>query len=116
MGYRAGSLSQTANPSGVIPNATFGGVPTPGNLTIEVRFPLYNRYKLFNWADNLTVNRGSHTFKAGIYIERFYRNQKKAVPFKLNVRHPECACLAPSGANVRDRHVKGLPGEATNSA
>lgn len=81
VGYRAGQLSPSANPLGVIPNATFGGVPGAANLTVEGRFPLFNRYHIFNWADNLTWNRGSHTLKAGVYIEHFYRHQKKAVPF-----------------------------------
>jgi hypothetical protein len=81
VGFTAGQLSPQANPLGIIPNATFGGVPSPANLTIEGRFPLFNRYNLFNWANNTTWNKGSHTFKAGFYLERFFRNQKRAVSF-----------------------------------
>ncbi|MFB3828599.1 MAG: carboxypeptidase regulatory-like domain-containing protein [Bryobacteraceae bacterium] len=81
VGYTIGQFSPSANPLKVIPNATFGGVPNAGQLTFEGRFPLYNRYRLFNWSDNLTITRGSHTFKAGLYIETFFRHQKKAVPF-----------------------------------
>ncbi len=82
VGFTIGQFSPSANPLKVLPNATFGGVPgTPGQLLFEGRFPIYNRYYLLNWSDNLTVTRGTHTWKAGVYIETFYRHQKKAVPF-----------------------------------
>jgi hypothetical protein len=85
VGYRAGMLTPSSNPLGIIPNATFGGVPGAANLTVEGRFPLYNRYHVTNWADNITYTRGAHTLKAGVYIEKFYRNQKKNVPFNGTV-------------------------------
>jgi hypothetical protein len=81
IGFNAGQFSRTGNPLDVIPNATFGGVPTPANIAIEGRFPLFNRYYIYSWSNNLSWTRGSHTFKAGLYIEQFRRNQKKAVPF-----------------------------------
>lgn len=81
VGFLAGQFSRRANPLNVIPNATFGGVPSPANLTIEGRFPLYNRYHILNWGNNLSVTRGTHTVKAGVYVEVFRRNQKKAVNF-----------------------------------
>jgi len=81
VGFQMGQFSPKANPLKVVPNATFGGVPNPANLSIEGRFPLWNRYYLYNWSDNLTINRGAHTFKAGVYIETFFRHQKKGVPF-----------------------------------
>lgn len=94
VGFVAGQLTPSANELGVIPNATFGGVPTPANLTIEGRFPLYNDYRILNWANNLTITQGPHTFKAGVYVERFTRNQKKtvafngAIDFGRNVNNP----------------------------
>lgn len=81
VGFQIGQFSPKANPLKVVPNATFGGVPNPANLSIEGRFPLYNRYYLYNWSNNLTINRGAHTFKVGAYIETFFRHQKKAIPF-----------------------------------
>jgi hypothetical protein len=81
VGFTAGQFSRTGNPSNIIPNATFAGVPTPANLAIEGRFPLYNRYHIYNFADSLSWIHGSHSFKAGVYTEYFQRNQKKAVPF-----------------------------------
>jgi hypothetical protein len=81
VGFTAGQFSSTGNPLNVIPNATFGGVPSPAQLTVEGRFPLYNRYYIANFSNHVTWTRGSHTWKAGIYIEHFRRNQKRAVPF-----------------------------------
>lgn len=81
VGFQIGQFSPQANPLKVIPNASFGGVPNAAALSFEGRFPLWNRYHLLNWSDNLTINRGSHTIKVGAYIETFFRHQKKAVPF-----------------------------------
>ncbi len=81
VGFHISQFAPSANPLNIIPNATFGGVSGAANLTSEGRFPLFNRYNLFTWADNLTWNRGEHTFKAGLYAEYFRRNQKKAVAF-----------------------------------
>ncbi len=81
VGFQIGQFNPKANPLKVVPNATFGGVPNAAQIYFEGRFPLYNRYYLYNWSNNLTINRGPHTFKAGVYIETFFRNQKKAVPF-----------------------------------
>ena len=76
VGFRAGQLYPSANPLGVIPNATFGGVTGAANLTIEPRFPRYNRYQVVNLSDNATWTRSNHTLKAGIYYEYFHRIQK----------------------------------------
>ena len=81
VGFTIGQFTPDANPMGLIPNATFGGVPNAGNLRVEGRFPLFNRYNLFNWTDNLTVTRGNHTFKFGTYVEMFFRHMKKSVNF-----------------------------------
>jgi len=106
VGYTAGQLSPQANPLNVIPNASFGGVTNPANLTIEGRFPLFNRYNLFNWVNNTTWNKGAHTIKAGVYVEKFFRNQKKAVGFNgvidfgRNVNNPSDTGYAYSNAAV----------------
>jgi hypothetical protein len=81
IGFNAGQFSRTGNPQDILPNATFGGVPSPANIAIEGRFPLFNRYYIYNWSNNLSWTLGAHSFKAGVYIEHFRRNQKKAVPF-----------------------------------
>ncbi len=85
VGFTVPQFAPSANPLNIIPNATFGGVPGAANLAAEGRFPLYNDYYIYTWSDNLTATRGSHTIKAGIYLERFMRNQKKAVAFNGTV-------------------------------
>lgn len=81
VGFRTGQFTPEANPLGVLPSATFGGVTGAANIAMEGRFPLYNRYNIFNWSDNVTWNRGAHTIKAGVYVEMFFRHQKKSVNF-----------------------------------
>lgn len=81
VGFTVGQFSPKANPLNVIPNATFGGIPGAVNITTEGRFPLYNEYKIYNFTDNVTYTRASHTLKAGIYLEHFSRDQKKTVAF-----------------------------------
>ena len=76
VGFRTGQLYPGANPLNVIPNATFGGVTGAANLSIEPRFPRYNRYQILNFSDNITWTRSGHEFKAGIYHEYFHRIQK----------------------------------------
>ena len=78
VGFNAPQFSPATNDINVIPNATFGGVTNAANIAIEGRLPLYNRYYILHLADNFTAIRGSHTLKAGIYLERFTRNQKKS--------------------------------------
>lgn len=80
-GFRLSQFTPKANPLGIIPNATFGGVPGAANIDTEGRFPLYNRYHLVNFSDNLSLTRGGHNLKFGTYVETFYRHQKKAVNF-----------------------------------
>ena len=95
VGFRAGQLFPKVNPLGIVPNATFGGVTGAANLNTEGRFPLYNRYHLLSWSDNLTWTRGKHTWKAGATVEWFYRHQKKtgmtfngAFNFGTNANNP----------------------------
>jgi hypothetical protein len=83
VGFVAGQLYPAANPLGMIPNATFGGITGAANLDLESRFPRLNRYYIANFSDNVTWTRGKHILKAGIYYEYFYRLQKfsSAPPF-----------------------------------
>ncbi len=81
VGFRLGQFNPASNPLGVIPNATFGGVTNPTNLLIEGRFPLVTTHDSFSLTDNLARTLGSHTLKAGIYVDRIWRNAANAVNF-----------------------------------
>lgn len=80
-GYQLGQFNPRNNPLSLIPNATFGGVPSPATLNINGRFPIDDPYHLFSWSDKVTVIRGKHTLKAGAYVEKFYRSVGPASPF-----------------------------------
>jgi hypothetical protein len=76
VGFRAGQRFPAANPLNVIPNASFGGISNAANLSIEARFPRYNRYQVLSFSDNITWSQGAHIIKAGWYYEYFHRIQK----------------------------------------
>ena len=60
----------TANPMGIIPQATFtGGVPgNPLQFGIEQRFPFFGYNTLFNVSTNVTKIAGAHTLKTGMFV------------------------------------------------
>lgn len=72
IGFTAGQLNPSSNPLNIVPNASFSGVTNAANLSIEGRFPFYQRLNAFNLTDNTTKTLAAHTFKAGIMIERNY--------------------------------------------
>jgi hypothetical protein len=70
-----------ANPRNLIPNATFGGVPNAGVLSIESRFPFFGTNNIWNWSDNVSWIVGPHNLKFGVYLERTTRNAQRAAAF-----------------------------------
>lgn len=68
-----GSLGQyfpANNVLGIIPQASFGGVPGAAAITYDGRFPLRGADTVFNFSNNLTYTMGSHTVKGGVFYER----------------------------------------------
>jgi hypothetical protein len=65
-----GQFYPTNNPLGIIPQASYGGVPNAAAITYDGRFPLRGADTAFNISNNTTYTWGAHTFKAGIAIER----------------------------------------------
>ncbi len=80
-GFRLGQFNPSSNPLSVIPNATFGGVTNPANLLIEGRFPLRTTHDSLSVTNNLTKTFRAHTLKAGVYLDRIWRNAANAVNF-----------------------------------
>ncbi|MFB3921551.1 MAG: carboxypeptidase regulatory-like domain-containing protein [Terriglobia bacterium] len=70
LGFTLGQLYPGANTNDILPQAYFDGVPNGAYLNTEDRFPDNQGYPRFNFADNLSWIRGSHTFKFGVYFER----------------------------------------------
>ena len=106
VGFRAGQFNPSINPLGIIPNATFGGVPNPATFSINGRFPADNRYDVLTFTNKLSWIRGSHTIKAGLYYEWTRRdvNQNLAfngsLDFGRNVNNPLDTGYAYSNASL----------------
>ena len=58
------------NPDGFIPNMTFGGVSNYANPSMSSNLPYYNANTIFSLVENLSRVAGTHTWKAGVYVER----------------------------------------------
>jgi len=65
VGFKVGQFSPDTNPLKMIPNATYGGVTSAANLTIEGRFPLRTTHDSITVTNNLTKTLGAHTIKGG---------------------------------------------------
>ncbi|MFB3776487.1 MAG: carboxypeptidase regulatory-like domain-containing protein [Bryobacteraceae bacterium] len=73
-GFNVGMISPKANLEGVLPAATFGGVTGAASLRISGRIPVDSPYNFYTWNDKFTYIRAKHTFKAGVTIERYFRD------------------------------------------
>jgi hypothetical protein len=71
-----GQFHPEINPLGILPNATFGGVPNAINLMTELKFPFIGRNNIWNFTDNFSAIRGNHTLKFGMYFEPTARNAR----------------------------------------
>jgi hypothetical protein len=79
-----GSLPQffpQANPSGVVPNATFGGVSDAPQLNIDQRYPYFGANNVWQISSNYSLIRGSHNLKFGIYTDLSRKNFQLASNF-----------------------------------
>jgi len=70
-----------ANPLGLIPNASFGGVPNAASISLESRFPFFGTQSTWNITDNLSKIHGRHQFKFGFYLEKVARNAQRGSAF-----------------------------------
>jgi hypothetical protein len=72
------SITPASNPNGMhnyVPSISFGTAPantaTIGTGTAEY----FNANDIYSFQDNFTYNRGTHTIKAGVYLERNFKLQ-----------------------------------------
>jgi hypothetical protein len=75
-------LYPNADPTGLVPNFGFAGVPGPSflgaPLSLVSQFnglPYANANPLYHFSDNMTKVRGNHTIKAGIYLEHAIKTE-----------------------------------------
>ncbi len=95
IGFVAGELFPAANPLRIVPNATFSGVTNAPTYNFDGRFPFDFILQNFSLDDRISWTRGTHTFKAGIFVERFYRSMRvqgnlfnASIDFGVNVNNP----------------------------
>jgi len=71
-GFRTGQFHPEINPLGLLPNASFGGIPNAAQHAVMGRFPLKTTHKIFTFSNNLTRNFSRHIVKAGLYADRIW--------------------------------------------
>jgi hypothetical protein len=76
-----------ANPLNVLPQVNFsGGVPSVNNnsiaaIGVESRFPFFGYNTLWNISGNVSKLKGTHTLKAGVFIEHTTRPAARSSAF-----------------------------------
>lgn len=70
IGFTLGQFYPNANPLGIMPQASFGGVTNAAAFTYDGRFPLFGDDTIWSVTNDTTVIAGSHTLKGGLYFER----------------------------------------------
>jgi outer membrane receptor protein involved in Fe transport len=74
LGYTLPQLYPGLNPLGLIPMASFGGVPSAAAFSTDARYPLKSADNVFDITDNVTKIFNKHILKAGVFIERVRYN------------------------------------------
>jgi len=70
LGMTLGQLYPGNNPLGLIPQASFGGVPNPAAITYDGRTFLHGADTVFDFTDTFSWIHGAHSFKFGMFAER----------------------------------------------
>jgi hypothetical protein len=77
-------LYPNADPTGLVPNFNFGGTAGGGIPTAMTSFaglPYANANPIYNVTDNITKTTGSHTIKAGFFIEHAVKTENPFRPY-----------------------------------
>src|SRR5690606_29609434 len=70
-----GQLYPANNPLGIIPQASFGGVPSAANIAYDDRLPIAAGDERYIVLDNISITRGSHAMKFGFYYEKNFASE-----------------------------------------
>ena len=74
-GITLGQLNPGANPYGILPQMSFTGISNPVLFTNDRRAPINASEEFGEIMDNLSVNRGSHALKFGMYMHQIWTNE-----------------------------------------
>lgn len=70
-----GQLYPANNALGIIPQLTFGGIPSAANVSYDDRLPIDAGDERYIVLDNISVTRGSHSLKFGFYYEKNFASE-----------------------------------------
>jgi len=88
-GIKIPLLYPNADPSGLIPNFNFAGIPFGAGggtqMTTFAGSPYNNRNPVWNWTDNVTKVSASHTFKAGFFLENAVKTENAFRPYNSTI-------------------------------
>ena len=76
LGISLSQLNPSNNPSNVIPAASYGGITNAASTGFNGRFPMSNYANGWTFSDGLAKVWMSHTFKIGVYTERYSNMQR----------------------------------------
>ena len=107
-----------ANPSNIVPNANFGAsglaLANLPQLGVEGRYPFFGQNDIWNTSFNMTKIAGTHTMKAGVFIEHTTRPAARSSQFNgafnfdrntanpLDANHPYANALIGSVNNYSE--------------
>jgi hypothetical protein len=78
-------LYPKADPTGLVPNFGFGGVPGPAQLTRFAGSPYANANPITNLTDNINKVLSTHTIKAGVFVEYAIKTENPFRPYNANI-------------------------------
>ena len=82
-------LYPNADPSGLIPNFGFGGLPLGTATTTQVTsfagLPYANKNPITNVTDNIVKVRSTHTIKAGMFVEYSVKQENPFRPYNATI-------------------------------
>lgn len=79
-GITVGQLNPEANPYGILPSMSFGGLSQPVLFATDNRAPIQAHESWVEVSDNLSVTRGNHAFKGGFYYHQVWTNEGQRSP------------------------------------
>jgi len=114
-GFALGQFHPQLNPLGIIPLVSFGNpIQNPAAVTYDGRTPLRGADTLITFTDTISLIRGKHTYKAGVYAERARNYEGETSNFAgsfsfavdsnnpLDARHPYANALLGNFTNYSE--------------
>ncbi len=118
-GFTLGQFNPQLNPLNIIPLVSFGApIQNPASITYDGRTPLRGADTLITFTDTISLIRGAHTYKAGVYVERARNYEGETSNFAgsfnfavdtnnlLDARHPYANALLGNFASYSESSAR----------